>query len=44
MGQFIDICFHISVPLDVSLRRRMLRDYHKKDEAQEDILTELKFT
>ncbi len=41
-GQFIDFMLHLSVPLDVSLCRRLLRDFANQNLAK-DILEELEF-
>lgn len=41
-GQYIDICVHIEVPLDVSLCRRLLRDF-KEQQTKESLLEELDF-
>ncbi len=42
-GQYIDICIHIEVPLDVSLGRRLLRDFQSPDKTKEDLLKEVTF-
>jgi uridine kinase len=40
-GQYIDICIHIEVPLDVSLCRRLLRDFRGDEKTKEELLLEL---
>jgi len=40
-GQYIDAMFHITVPLDVSLCRRLLRDF--ADKPKENLLEEISF-
>lgn len=40
-GQYIDICIHIEVPLDVSLCRRLLRDFRGNEKTKEELLLEL---
>ncbi|MCW8410317.1 AAA family ATPase [Legionella sp. PATHC035] len=42
-GQYIDLCVHIEVPLDVSLCRRVLRDYREENKDKEKVLEELAF-
>lgn len=43
-GQYIDTCVHIEVPLDVSLCRRLLRDFgHNELKTKEDLLEEIDF-
>lgn len=42
-GQYIDICFHLSIPLDVSLSRRLLRDYQAEDKTKKELLDEIEF-
>lgn len=42
-GQYIDRLIHIDVPLDVSLCRRLLRDYKNKQCDKQSLLDELKF-
>lgn len=42
-GQYIDICIHIEVPLDISLCRRVLRDFDDKLKSKEDLLEEISF-
>ncbi|WP_058443175.1 uridine kinase [Legionella brunensis] len=42
-GAYIDICIHIEVPLDVSLARRIIRDFESADCSKEDLLAELNF-
>lgn len=36
-GQYIDISIHIEVPLDISLSRRILRDYKNTDKSKDDL-------
>lgn len=40
---FIDFCIHIEAPLDVSLARRILRDFKDSDKTKDDLLAELEF-
>jgi len=40
-GKFINSMFHITLPLDVSLCRRLLRDFN--DKPKEDLLEEISF-
>ncbi len=42
-GQYIDVCVHIELPLDVSLSRRLLRDFKGKVKTKDELLEELKF-
>lgn len=42
-GQYIDFCIHIEVPLDVSLCRRLLRDYKKNNRTKSEFLDEIEF-
>jgi uridine kinase len=42
-GQCVDICIHITVPLDISLCRRLLRDFKKNNETKEELLAELEY-
>lgn len=42
-GQYIDTCIHITVPLDVSLCRRILRDFVDPVKTKEAMLEELSF-
>ena len=42
-GRYIDICMHLSVPLDVSLCRRLIRDFNGTDKTKEELLTELEY-
>ncbi|MBX3709999.1 MAG: AAA family ATPase [Gammaproteobacteria bacterium] len=42
-GKFIDICVHIEVPLDISLCRRLLRDFRENKKAKEELLAELEY-
>lgn len=42
-GQYIDICFHISVPLDVSLSRRLIRDYKEENTTKSELIAELEY-
>lgn len=42
-GKYIDTCIHIEVPLDVSLCRRLLRDFEGKGNTKEDLLEEINF-
>lgn len=38
---YINSCFHIVTPLDVSLARRLLRDFKEVNTSKEDLLAEL---
>jgi uridine kinase len=40
-GQYLDVCVHIEVPLDVSLSRRLIRDFKSNDKAKDNLLEEL---
>ncbi|HHF7373254.1 uridine kinase [Legionella bozemanae] len=42
-GQYIDLCIHIKVPLDISLCRRILRDFKEEKGEKKELLEELKF-
>lgn len=42
-GQYIDIWIHIKVPLDISLSRRLIRDYKNTDKSKDELLIELEF-
>lgn len=42
-GKYIDICIHIEVPLDVSLCRRLLRDFSDNLTTKSDLLEEVSF-
>lgn len=42
-GQYIDNMIHIDIPLDVSLCRRLLRDFKNSSITKEDILKEIQF-
>ncbi|MBN9227456.1 MULTISPECIES: AAA family ATPase [Legionella] len=42
-GQYIDLCFHIDVPLDISLCRRVLRDFKENNKGKAELLEELLF-
>lgn len=42
-GFHIDTCIHLSLPLDVSLCRRMIRDFNGNDKTKEQLLMELKY-
>ncbi|WED43128.1 uridine kinase [Legionella cardiaca] len=42
-GIFIDVCIHITLPLDVSLGRRIIRDFKAPDKSKEELLEELDF-
>lgn len=42
-GQYIDICVHIEVPLDISLVRRTLRDFKVPEKTKEELLEDLEF-
>ena len=42
-GKHIDICVHITVPLDISLSRRLIRNFKQTDKTKEQLLKELEF-
>ena len=42
-GKYIDICVHISLPLDVLLCRRIIRDFKAHDKTKDDLIEELEF-
>lgn len=42
-GKYIDHWVHINVPLDVSLSRRIIRDFKAEDKTKEELLEELEF-
>ncbi|HAU0262632.1 TPA: uridine kinase [Legionella pneumophila] len=42
-GKYIDTCVHIEVPLDISLCRRVLRDFDDQLKTKEDVLEEIDF-
>lgn len=42
-GKFIDLCIHIEVPLDISLCRRLIRDFKKANNTKEELIDELEF-
>ncbi|ANN94717.1 TPA: AAA family ATPase [Legionella pneumophila] len=42
-GEYIDTCVHIEVPLDISLCRRILRDFKDKLQTKENLLEEISF-
>lgn len=42
-GFYIDTCIHLSLPLDVSLCRRLIRDFNETDKTKEEFLMELKY-
>ncbi|WP_454783118.1 AAA family ATPase [Legionella sp. WA2022007384] len=42
-GQYIDVCIHIEVPLDVSLCRRVLRDFKEEKKEKMELMAELEF-
>ncbi|HAT2116466.1 TPA: AAA family ATPase [Legionella pneumophila] len=42
-GEYIDTCVHIEVPLDISLCRRVLRDFKDKLQTKENLLEEVSF-
>ncbi len=42
-GQFIDVCIHVEIPLDVSLCRRLIRDFKDSDKTKKELLTELEY-
>lgn len=42
-GQYIDRCIHIEVPLDVSLSRRLIRDFKSTEKTKDELVEELEF-
>jgi len=42
-GQYIDVCIHIEVPLDVSLSRHLIRDFKANDKTKDELLDELEY-
>lgn len=42
-GKYIDTCVHVEVPLDVSLCRRVLRDFDDTTKTKEELLEEISF-
>lgn len=42
-GQYIDICIHITTPLDITLCRRLLRDFKDPNKTKEELLAELNY-
>ena len=42
-GQYIDICIHIEVPLDVSLCRHLIRNFKGNDKTKEELVAELEY-
>jgi len=42
-GQYIDTCVHIEVPLDVSLGRRLIRDFKGNAKSKDELIEELEF-
>ena len=42
-GKWIDLCCHIHLPLDISLCRRLIRDYEHETGAADEIVDELRF-
>jgi uridine kinase len=42
-GKYIDICIHLEVPLDISLCRRLIRDFTNQDKTKDELIDELKF-
>lgn len=42
-GKFIDVCIHLEVPLDISLCRRLIRDFKEANNTKEELLEELEF-
>lgn len=42
-GKYIDLCVHVEVPLDVSLCRRLLRDFSVPDKTKDELLKEIEF-
>ena len=42
-GSYIDFWVHISVPLDVALARRLIRDFKTTDKTKEELIKELEY-
>ncbi len=42
-GQHIDYCFHINIPLDISLCRHLIRDFKNSNKSKEELLEELEY-
>lgn len=42
-GKYIDMCVHMSVPLDVLLCRRLIRDFKGQDKTKEEMVEEIEF-
>ncbi|HAT6937591.1 TPA: uridine kinase [Legionella pneumophila] len=42
-GEYIDTCVHIEVPLDISLCRRVLRDFKDELQTKENLVEEISF-
>lgn len=42
-GQYIDVCVHIHVPLDISLCRRIIRDFQSKNVSKDELLAEMEY-
>jgi uridine kinase len=40
-GKYLDICIHIDAPLEVSLGRRLLRDFKENDKTKEEHLVKV---
>lgn len=40
-GQYIDLCFHLAVPLDILLCRRIIRDFKAANKSKDELLNEL---
>lgn len=42
-GQYIDMCIHLKVPLDISLCRHLIRDFKDNNKSKEDLLDEVEY-
>ncbi|MBY0500533.1 MAG: hypothetical protein K2P93_00840 [Alphaproteobacteria bacterium] len=42
-SQYIDLCIHIDIPLDIALARRLLRDFKNEKTSKEELLQDVDF-
>lgn len=42
-GKYIDTCFHLSVPLDISLCRRLIREYKEVNTTKSELISEIEY-
>jgi uridine kinase len=42
-GKYIDICFHIAVPKDILLARRLIRDFKHTKTTKDELMEELEY-